>query len=86
MNRPQALFTYDGLPILSGGGHRIRVRDHKTVWTVISDFLSVYTTCSQPEDVHLVLYEGHQVAREFISRALAQASQKYGTPKRGSRN
>ncbi len=81
MNRPQALLTYDGLPISSGGAHRYRVRDHRVIWTAVSNFLQRCTTCDVVDDVHLVLYEGHLVEPRLV-KALASTVQKYGAAER----
>jgi hypothetical protein len=82
MNRPQALFTYDGLPISSGGAHRIRIRDHRIIWKAVSLFLQTFTTPQTAEDVHLILYEDRRVEPSFFARALERAVQVYGSPQR----
>ena len=49
-----ALITYDGLPVGSGGAHRLRT-DPLSVWNQLLDFFSTCTDRSEPELVELAV-------------------------------
>lgn len=82
MNRSQSLITYDGLPVSSGGAHRIRARDRHSVWNAFSQFLRIFTTCRVFDHVHLILYEDQRVEPRFFKTALERGTQWYGEPVR----
>src|SRR5262249_33206953 len=60
-SQPSALIAYDGLPISSGGGHTLRMKDRHAIWDRMSRFLARFATCEEPDDIRLLLAEGAHV-------------------------
>lgn len=52
------VITYVGLPIASGGGHRLRSRGFAAAWTLIERFLTRCTDFDRPREVVVELLEG----------------------------
>lgn len=53
----RGLITYDGLPIASGGAHRLRSRGFTAAWTLIEPFLGRCTDFDRPRDIIVELLE-----------------------------
>lgn len=80
----QAIVTYDGLPISSGGAHGIRRKDRKAIWRQMSRFLGMFTTYSEPEETRLVLFEGKRVDHQFFEQAYRLVANRFGRGERRS--
>ncbi len=77
--RPVSLITYDGLPISSGGAHRLRGRDIRLAWRSIQTFLTQLTDYERPDGLRLVLYDDNRMDIAYHERALEFANKAFGS-------
>lgn len=84
--RPPGLITYDGLPISSGGAHRIRGDDKRETWHRLSACLQSHTTFQVPSAVRLLLYEGKGTDASFFKRAHKATKLVFGASDKRSRS
>jgi hypothetical protein len=62
-----ALITYEGLPLSSGGAHRLRTKGFVNAWRIIEHFLKERTDFARPEEIVIELLEGASLPDEFVT-------------------
>ena len=78
----EALVVYDGLPVVSGGAHRLGRQTLTATRSCLESFLIDCTDRRQPDRVQLILYEGMSVPSGFSTTIKERVTSVYGTPKR----
>ncbi len=73
--------TYDGLPISSGGAHKLRTRGFVETAQSLSDFVSSVCVDSKPSNLTLELVNGGDVEEKKFSRLYNDACSQYGLKK-----
>lgn len=85
---PNGLITYDGLPISSGGGHRLRARGIERAWEAMGRFLDRCTTgslASPATTVTVDVFEGARIDPAVSAPARARFAELARGPERTSR-
>ena len=66
MTRP-GLVTYEGLPLSSGGAHKLRTKGFVDAWRRVEHFLKECTDFAVPEEVVIELLEGAGLPAAFVT-------------------
>lgn len=80
-----SIITYDGLPLSSGGGHRLRTRDPLAALHQVHNFLSSCTDCRGPQKASIEVITGESIPAEFSLPLVKKLTAELGEPaRRGS--
>ena len=74
--------TYDGLPVASGGAHRLGTLGPTEVMRQLSDFLNTCTAPSLPRGAYVEVIAGSGIANELLLSLIKEFTCKYGPPVR----
>lgn len=61
----RAAITYDGLPISSGGAHKLRTRGFRAGLVALQSFVEGISLEESPSELHIELLEGGGIAKDF---------------------
>jgi hypothetical protein len=78
--RRPALIVYDGMPVSSGGAHRLGLQQPTQIWTQLSRFLDECTDPIGPCETMLLVYEAAGSVLTPIQAAKASATTLLGPP------
>lgn len=62
----QSVITYDGLPVSSGGAHKLRTKGLVDAWTQTESFLEQCTDYQFPYEIIIELLEGGGLPSDFV--------------------
>jgi hypothetical protein len=74
----EALVTYDGLPVSSGGGHSLRTRSAGNAFSQVMQFFASCTEPSQPVRFSVESITGDDIPTGFSAPLLRELTQRYG--------
>jgi hypothetical protein len=74
----ESVITYDGLPIASGGAHRLRTQDIETAANSLQSFVNAVSADSMPSAVQFELVSGPGTDERRFAELVAEHDARYG--------
>ena len=77
----RSVITYDGLPVSSGGAHKLKMRGPRAAWSATETFLKNCTDYNSPSSLFVELLEEKKISDSFSKSFKRRFSKQFGTPR-----